>query len=138
MSEAVGTSARNPPLALVVQSGAVDRVHYALLFAAGALAMGRDVTLFFTMAGCRAFEGVAALLPAEDGTAAAAYDAALLAKGVAGFDELWESLEALGAVFQACDTGLLASGVTAPAGVQVTGIVGFLADVGAGAQVVWV
>ena len=63
-----------PPLALIIQSGAVDRVHYALLFAAGALAMGRDVTLFFTMAGCRAFNGVAALLPAEDGTSAAACD----------------------------------------------------------------
>ena len=127
-----------PPLALIIQSGAVDRVHYALLFAAGALAMGRDVTLFFTMAGCRAFNGVAAFLPAEDGTGAAAYDSALVAKGIAGFDELWESLEALDAKFQACDTGLLASGVKAPEGVEVTGVVGFLADVGAEAQVVWV
>lgn len=135
MSEA---SAAKPPLAMVVQSGAVDRVHYALLFAAGAAAMGRDVTLFFTMAGCKAFEGVGALLPAEDSTSAEAYDAALLAKGIAGFEELWESLEALGATFQACDTGLLAAGVTAPEGVEVTGVVGFLADVGADAQVIWV
>jgi peroxiredoxin family protein len=136
MSKAAGTP--KPPLALVVQSGAVDRVHYALLFAAGALAMGRDVTLFFTMAGCKALEGGGALLPAEDGTSAADYDAALLAKGIAGFDELWESLEALGAKFQACDTGLLAAGITAPEGVQVTGVVGFLGDVGANAQVIWV
>ena len=137
MSEA-GAKGGSAPLALVVQSGAVDRVHYALLFAAGALAMGRDVTLFFTMAGCKAFEGVGALLPAEDGTSAAAYDSALQAKGIAGFDELWESLEALEAVFQACDTGLLAAGVNAPDGVAVTGVVGFLADVGAAAQVIWV
>lgn len=129
---------KKPPLAMVVQSGAVDRVHYALLFAAGALAMGRDVTLFFTMAGCRAFEGVGRLLPAEDGTTAAAYDAALQAKGIAGFAELWESLEALGAEFQACDTGLLAAGVSPSQGVAVTGVVGFLADVGADAQIVWV
>lgn len=137
MSDAAAPTAK-PPLALVIQSGAVDRVHYALLFSAGALAMGRDVTLFFTMAGCRAFEGVTTLLPSEDGTPAKAYDAALLAKGIAGFDELWESLEALDATFQACDTGLLASGVTAPEGVAVTGVVGFLADVGAAAQIVWV
>lgn len=135
MSEA---SAAKPPLALVIQSGAVDRVHYALLFAAGAAAMGRDVTLFFTMAGCKAFEGVGALLPAQDGTSAAAYDSALVAKGIAGFDELWESLEALDAKFQACDTGLLAADVKAPEGVAVTGVVGFLADVGANAQIVWV
>ena len=137
MSEG-GASPAKPPLALVLQSGAVDRVQYALLFATGGLAMGRDVTLFFTMAGCRAFEGASALLPAEDGTSAADYDDALQAKGIAGFDELWESLEALGATFQACDTGLLAAGVSAPEGVEVTGVVGFLADVGASAQVVWV
>lgn len=132
------TKDEKPPLAMVIQSGAVDRVHYALLFAAGALAMGRDVTLFFTMAGCRAFAGVARLLPAEDGESADAYDAALQAKGIAGFAELWESLEALGAEFQACDTGLLAADAKAPDGVSVTGVVGFLADVGADAQLVWV
>ena len=135
MGEAAG---RKPPLAMVVQSGAVDRVHYALLFAAGAAAMGRDVTLFFTMAGCKALEGPGSLLPAEDGVKASDYDAALVAKGVAGFDELWESLEALEVRFQACDTGLLAAGVTAPEVVEVTGVVGFLADVGADAQVVWI
>lgn len=129
---------KKPPLAMIVQSGAVDRVHYALLFAAGALAMGRDVTLFFTMAGCRAFQGVSGLLPAEDGSTAAVYDADLQAKGIAGFDELWESLKELGATFQACDTGLLAARATAPEGVSVTGVVGFLADVGADAQVIWI
>jgi len=40
--------------------------------------------------------------------------------------------------FQACDTGLLAAGVTAPEGVEVTGVVGFLACVGTDARVVWV
>ena len=94
--------------------------------------------LFFTMAGCRALNGLTALLPAEDGTAAGAYDAALVAKGIAGFDELWESLEALDARFQACDSGLVASGISAPERVTVTGIVGFLADVGQDAQLVWV
>jgi peroxiredoxin family protein len=125
-------------LGMVIQSGRVDRVHYALLFAAGAAAVGRPVTLFFTMAGCRALNGLTALLPAEDGTLPSDYDADLIAKGIAGFDELWESLEALDARFQACDSGLHASGVTAPAGVEVTGVVGFLADVGQDAQLVWV
>ncbi len=132
------SAARKPPLAMIIQSGTVDRMHYALLFATGALAMGRDVTLFFTMAGCRAFQGVSGLLPAEDGSTAAVYDADLQGKGIAGFDELWESLKELGATFQACDTGLLAARATAPEGVNVTGVVGFLADIGTDAQVVWV
>ena len=125
-------------LGLVVQSGRVDRVHYALLFAAGAAAVGRPVTLFFTMAGTHALQGLHALLPAEDGRLPQDYDADLQAKGIAGFDELWESLEALGARFQACDSGLLAAGVAAPAAVAVTGVVGFLADIGAEAQMLYV
>jgi peroxiredoxin family protein len=127
-----------PGLGIVIQSGRVDRVHYALLFAAGAAAVGRPVTLFFTMAGCRALEGLPALLPAEDGWSPQEYDADLMAKGIAGFAELWESLEVLDVRFQACDSGLLAAGVSAPAGVEVTGVVGFLADVGAEAQLLWV
>lgn len=125
-------------LGIVIQSGRVDRVHYALLFAAGAAAVGRPVVLFFTMAGCKALQGLGALLPSEDGLAAPDYDHDLTAKGIAGFDELWESLEALGARFQACDSGLIASGIQAPNGVEVTGVVGFLADVGAEAQLLWV
>jgi peroxiredoxin family protein len=123
---------------MVVQSGRVDRVHYALLFAAGAAAVGRPVWLFFTMAGCRALLGLDALLPADDGSEPQDYDAGLTAKGIAGFAELWESLEALGAEFQACDSGLLAAGVRAPDGIRVTGVVGFLGDIGQDAQLVWI
>jgi uncharacterized protein len=125
-------------LGLIIQSARVDRVHYALLFAAGAAAVGRPVTLFFTMAGCLALNGLTALLPADDGLSPVNYNAALMAKGVADFAELWESLEALGARFQACDSGLVASDVSAPESIEVTGVVGFLADVGADAQLIWV
>ncbi|MGY9056677.1 MAG: hypothetical protein ACKVGZ_13940 [Alphaproteobacteria bacterium] len=127
-----------PGLGIIIQSGAVDRVHYALLFAAGAAAVGRPVTLFFTMAGCRCFGGVSQLLPSGDGRQPTAYDSDLLAKGIAGFEELWESLEALDACFQACDSGLHASDVTAPDSVKITGVVGFLSDVGATAQLLYV
>ncbi len=125
-------------LGMVIQSGRVDRVHYALLFAAGAAAVGRPVTLFFTMAGCKALEGLAALLPADDGRSSTAYDADLQAKGVAGFAELWESLQDMGVQFQACDSGLAASEVSAPAGIEITGVVGFLHGIGPQAQVIWV
>lgn len=125
-------------LGLVIQSGGVDRVHYALLFAAGAAAAGREVTLFFTMAGCRALLGLDSLMPADDGSSPKDYDATVTASGVAGFDELWESLEALEVRFQACDSGLAVAGVKAPEGVAVTGVVGFLSDTGANAQLLWV
>lgn len=127
-----------PALGIVIQSGQVDRVHYGLLFAAGAAAVGRALTLFFTMDGCRALAGRDHLLPAGDGRTAAAYDSALAEKGIAGFAELWESLEALGARFQACDSGLVYSDITAPEGVEVTGVVGFLGDVGTGAQIIYI
>ena len=81
-------------LGMVIQSGRVDRVHYALLFAAGA--------------------------------------------AVAGFAELWESLQDMGVQFQACDSGLAASEVSAPAGIEITGVVGFLHGIGPQAQVIWV
>ena len=125
-------------LGMVIQSGRVDRVHYALLFAAGAAAVGRPVTLFFTMAGCKALDGLSALLPADDGRSPTAYDGDLEAKGVAGFDELWQSLTEMGVQFQACDSGLIASGVRPPDTVEVTGVVGFLHGIGPQAQIIWV
>ena len=41
-------------LSLIIQSGAYDRVHYALVMGSAALAPGKPVPLFFTMAGTRA------------------------------------------------------------------------------------
>ena len=40
-------------LGVLLVSGAHDRAHYALVMATGAAALGRDVTLFATNAGCR-------------------------------------------------------------------------------------
>ena len=40
-------------LSLIIQSGEYDRVHYALVMASAALAVGKPVTLFFTMAATR-------------------------------------------------------------------------------------
>ena len=49
-------AATNRPdtLSLVVYSGEYDKVHYALVLASSALALGSRATLFFTMDGCRA------------------------------------------------------------------------------------
>ena len=49
-------------LSIIVYDGHFDKVHYALVLAAAASAVGRPVTLFFTMGACRAL-----MKPANDG-----------------------------------------------------------------------
>lgn len=113
-------------LSLVVFSGDFDRVHYALVLAAGAVASNHAVTLFFTMGAARALVDWRALPGAEA-------DETLRARGIAGFEELLEACVALGVTIMVCEMGLRALGIDAATlrpDVPVTagGIVTFLAD----------
>ena len=85
----IATSRRRPvpsePLGILLLSGAHDRAHYAFVLASGAAALGRQVVLFATNAGCHA------LLADWSGLADAARDARVRAAGVAGLDELREA-----------------------------------------------
>ena len=129
-------------LSVVVFSGAFDRVHYALAMAAAALATNQPATLFFTMGGCRALlaadaagPGWRQLHPTEDGVPPEQADAALLAKGLGGFEELLAACVALGATVMVCEMGLKAMGLTLDQlrqDVPVTpgGLVSFLAEGG--------
>lgn len=86
-------------LSLIIQSGDYDRVHYALVMASAALAVGKPVTLFFTMAATRAL------------TASWADDAretAFAADGLATFEELLSACSELDATFMVCELGLRA------------------------------
>jgi peroxiredoxin family protein len=107
-------------LSLVVFSGDFQKVHYALVLAASAAAIGRAATLFFTMQACRTM-----LAPAADGTpawrtlpaggdagAAGQLDDCLAARGIAGFEELLSSCVQLGVRFLVCETGLRAMDLT--------------------------
>ena len=49
-------------LSIIVYAGHFDKVHYALVMAAAAAAIGRPVTLFFTMGACNALKA-----PGADG-----------------------------------------------------------------------
>lgn len=107
-------------LSIVVFSGDLDKVHYALVMASGAAAIGKAVTLFFTMEACRALAG-----PAADGTAAwrslpvsadrwangGAMDDDFAARGVATFEELLAACPELGVRFMVCEMGLKAVGL---------------------------
>ncbi len=116
------------PLGILLISAGHERAHYALVMATGAAALGREVTLFATNAGCRLFLADAPLV--RD-----AREAALAARGVAGIATLMEAATDLGLQLIACEAGLRAEDLTtAPlvAGVTVAGVASFLAAVGDG------
>lgn len=141
--EGLGSAAeRSGPdkLSIVVFSGDFDRIHYALVMAAAAVASNTPVTLFFTMWAGRALETPLAdgspgwsRLKCSDGSLAADMDAGFKAKGVGSFEELLDACVALGVTVMVCEMGLKALGMN-PDGlrpdVPVTkgGVVTFLAD----------
>ncbi len=119
-------------LGILLLSGMHERAHYAFMVAAGAAALGRQVVLFATNAGCRA------LLSDWSALTDAARDRRVRDAGVAGMDELREAARELGVRLIACDSGLRAEGID-PAGllpeVEVAGLATFFAEIGA-AQIV--
>lgn len=105
-------------LALIVASGDFERVHFALVLAAGAAAIGRRVTLFVTL------QALAALRrPDDDGTpgwhrmttadgrTAAAVDAGHATAGVGRFEELLSACSAMGMRVIVCEMGLRTLGL---------------------------
>lgn len=93
-------------LPIIVHAGSFERVHYALVLASGAAAIGRKPILFFT--------GPALLALVEwqrlDGAEA---DAQFRGQGVAGFEELLAACAALGVRIIACEMALKARGIKA-------------------------
>src|SRR3954451_18484362 len=92
------------PLGILLLSGGHERAHYALVLASGAAALGRDVTLFATNAGCRIFLAAAPLR-------AAAREALLAERGVATMAVLLEAAGELGLRRIARGAGLRAEGL---------------------------
>jgi peroxiredoxin family protein len=116
------------PLGVLLESGGHARGHYALVVAAGAAALGREVTLFATNTGCLLLAEPCPLLddPRE---------AAITARGVAGIATLRAACAEMGVRMIACEAGLRAEGLEALPllpGVEVAGIATFLGAVGPG------
>ncbi len=119
------TDASNSPdkLSIIVFDGHFDKVHYALVMASAAAAVGRPVTLFFTMAACRVLgraddDGQAAwrALPVsvgigEEGQRGGDIDDGFSAKGIGTFEELLEACILLEVKFMVCEMGLQAMGM---------------------------
>lgn len=116
-------------LGILLLSGAHDRAHYAFVLASGAAALGRQVVVFATNAGCQA------LMTDWSGLADAGRDARVRAAGVAGIEELREASREMGVRLIACEAGLRVEGLDASRllpGVEIAGVATFLAAVGAG------
>ncbi len=116
-------------LGILLISGTHERAHYALMLATGGSALGRDVTLFATNAGCRA------LLAAPDLPDPEGHAARLAGTGVADLATLWEAAGELPIRLIACESGLLSAGIDPSAlrgGVEVAGIATFLEATGGG------
>ncbi len=144
-----GPAAQGPAsqgLAIVIHAGGYDRVHYALVMASGAAAIGRPVILFFTgraLWTLVADDGWKALDFAEDGSSAATRDALLSHRGVATMPELLEACTALGVRIIACEMGWRALGLNKPRvaeglTVETAGVVTLLGAVQPGHHLVFV
>jgi peroxiredoxin family protein len=119
---------RLPTLGILLISGGHERAHYALVLATGAAAVGREVVIFATNAGCRLFDIARPLVSDER-------EARLAERGVAGIGTLLEAAEELGIACIACEAGLRAERMDPESlrpGVEPAGVVTFLGAVGAG------
>lgn len=109
---------RPDSLSIIVFAGDFERMHYALVLAAGAAALGTPVTLFFTMGASRALvaadpDGVPGwrAMPAEAGGRGGEVDDGFAARGVATFETLLAACVELGVRFLVCEMGLKALGI---------------------------
>jgi uncharacterized protein len=119
-------------LGILLISGGHERAHYAFVMAAAAAAVGREVCIFATNAGCLA------LMRDWSAIEDAVRDAAVQAAGVAGLDELREAAAELGVRLLVCDAGLRMAGLDSAAlwrGAEVAGVPTFL-SAAAGGQII--
>jgi uncharacterized protein len=117
------------PLGILLLSGAHDRAHYAFVLASGAAALGRNVILFATNAGCHA------LFSDWSGLTDAARDAQVRAAGVAGLEELRDASRELRVRMIVCEAGMRAEGLDPArlmADVELAGVTTFLSAVEGG------
>ena len=130
---------RPDKLSLIVYAGSYDRVHYALVLASAAAAIGTKATLFFTMDGCRALMKAGwRTLPLDQPTAkgfknGGEMDDDLRGQGLADFEQLLAACVELRVRFIVCELGLKARGLAVEdlrgdVPIEIAGAVTFLED----------
>lgn len=129
-------------LSLIVFSGQFERVHYALVLASAAAALGKPATLFFTGDALKALGRPACdgapgwhALNGKEPQPAAVVDARHARLGVATFEELLTACRQMGVRFIVCEMGLRAEGLTmadlrADLAIEGAGVVTLLTEAG--------
>ncbi len=128
-------------LSIIIYDHHYDKVHYALVMASAAAAIGRPVTVFFTMGACEALQAsdensrpAWAAMPLSDEDALGAdRDATYKRTGIATMEELIEACIAFGVRFLVCEMGLRAKGLEKTTlrpdiNIEHSGVVTFLND----------
>jgi peroxiredoxin family protein len=134
-------------LSLIVQSGDVDKIHYAFATASAALAINIPVTLFFTMTASLALmgEGEAAgwrQMTTADGKSGGRMDADFRARNIGTMEELISACSTLGARFIVCEMGLKAcdqnrQDLRPDLDIDIAGLVTFLSDASSDGQIIY-
>jgi peroxiredoxin family protein len=123
-------------LTLIIQTKALDRIHYALMLAVSNAAMDGPTTLFFAIEGVEALRalpwGRLSTAAGEDGDA---FIERLENAGAATPDELLMALNELEARLTICDTGLAVAGLTQTSlrqdfQIEVTGLTEIISSAG--------
>lgn len=134
-------TAAKEKLSLVVYSGVFEKVHYAFVMAAGALAINRPTTLFFTMEASRALladdgnghPGWHGLATERPELTALERNQQFIESRVVDFESLFQSVVLLGGRFMVCEMGLHACGMDkarlrTDIEIELCGVVTFLND----------
>jgi len=128
-------------LSIIIYDHTYDKVHYALVMASAAAAIGRPVTVFFTMGSCAAIlatdetekPGWADMPLSDDAATGADRDAFYKSSGIATMDELIDACVAFKVRFLVCEMGLRAKGLEETSlrpelNIEHSGVVTFLND----------
>lgn len=110
------SATRPDKISLAVYSGDFDKVHYALVMASGAAAIGTAATLFFTGDALKALTPGWRAMPIGRGgdmglSDAGSMDDDFKAKRIGTFEELLSACTALGVKIMVCEMGLRALGM---------------------------
>lgn len=138
-------------LSIVVSDHHFDQVHYALVMASAAAAIGKSATLFFTMGACQALMESDSKtdvswrempLSDEAGTGAER-DKFYTDNGIGGFEELLDACSGLGVQFMVCEMGMRAKGfpdqsLRKDIKIEVSGVVTFLNNASKDGSIVYI
>jgi len=117
-----GNASHSSPdhLSIIIHSGYFDHIHYALVMASAAAAVGRKATLFFTMKAIRALAqptsdgppGWTALPLSQGDETPILREQRFKRNGLGTYEELFDACPSLGVKFMVCELGLMAEGLT--------------------------